>query len=157
MIGCSIKDMLVNKSFPDQTIPLLTQPLLLPVVLPSHNPYRFHHAHLEPLLFISEHHQLLLKHNDINGDGNSSKKNSRKNHLKELAKTPSSSSGLASKIESMIQLPNRGVMLRFFPFIYLIHILLTCAHLPLLTCFILHCLSPSYMFHTQLYITSFHL
>ena len=39
-----------------------------------------------------------------------------------------------------------GILLRFFPFLYLIHILLTYAHLPLLTCFILCCLSSSYMF-----------
>ena len=157
MIGCSTEDMLVDKSFQDQTTPLLTPPLLLPVVLPNHDLYLFHHVYLEPLPFTSEHHQLSLKHDDANGDGNSLKKNSRKNHLKVLEKTPSSSSGLALKIESMIQLPSRGVMLRSFLFIYLIHVSLTYAHLPLLTCFIIHCFSPSYMFHMQLYITSFHL
>ena len=106
--------MLINKSFQDQTTPLLTLSLLLPVVLPNHDLYLCHHVYLEPLLFASEHHQLSLKHDNINGDRNSSKKNSRKNHLKELAKTPSSLSGLALKIEPMIQLPSRGVMLQFF-------------------------------------------
>ena len=116
MTGCSIGDMLVDNSFQDQTTPLLTPPLLLPVILPNRDLYLFHHVYLEPLLSASAHHQLSLKHDDVNGDRNSSKKNSWKNHLKELAKTPSSSSGLALKIESMIQLPNRGVMLQFFLF-----------------------------------------
>ena len=106
--------MLINKSSRDQTIPLLTLPPLLLVDPLSHDPYLFCHEWLEPLLFASERHQLSLKHDDVNGDGNSSKKNSQKNHLKELAITPSSSSGLALRIESMIQLPSRGVMLRFF-------------------------------------------
>ena len=139
MIGCSTKDILIDKSFQDWTTPLLTPPLLLPLDLPNHDLYPFHHVCLKPLPFAFAHHRLSLKHDDINGDGNSSKKNSLKNHLKELAKIPSSSSGPASKIESMIQLPSRGVMLRFPPF-----------HLPD-THIIYLCLpSPSYSSHHTL-------
>ena len=156
MIGCSTEDMLIDKSFQDQTTPFLTPPLPLLVDLPNHDLYLFHHIYPEHLPFTSEHHQLSLKPNDINGDGNSLKKNSWKNHLKVLKKTPSSSSGLALKIELMIQLPSRGVMLQFFLSIYLIHILITHAHLPFLTCLIIHCFSLSYMFHMQPYLTSFH-
>ena len=141
MIGCSIKDTLIDKSFQDQTIPLLTPPLLLP----NHDLYLFHHVYLEPLPFAFERHQLSLKHDNINGDGNSSKKNSQKNPLKVLEKTPSSSSGLVLKIESMIQLPSRGVMLQFFPF----HTLDTC-----LTYL---CQSfPSYLFHNMLPLSFIH-
>ena len=111
MIGCSTENMLVDKSFQDLTIPLLIPLLPLLVILPSHDLYPFHHVYLELLPFVFAHRQLSLKHDDVNGDGNSLKKNSWKNHLKELAKTLSSSSGSVSKIESMIQLPNRGVML----------------------------------------------
>ena len=118
MIGCSTENMLVDKSFQDLTIPLLIPPLPLLVILPRHNRYPFHHVYLELLPFVFAHCRLSLKHDDDNGDGNSSKKNSRKNHLKELAKIPSSLNGPASKIESMIQLPSRGVMLQFFSFLF---------------------------------------
>ena len=155
MIGCSTKNMLVDKSFQDLTTPLLIPLLPLPIILPNHDLYPFHHIYLEPHPFAFVHRQLSLKHDDVNGDGNSSKKNSQKNRLKELAKTPSSSSGPASKIESMIQLPSRGVMLQFFLLIYLIHVPLTYATLPLLTCLIMCCFSPSHMFHTQLHFISF--
>ena len=146
MIGCLTKNTLVDKSFQDQTTPLLTPPLLLPDNLLNHDHYLFHHDYLKLLLFAFVHCQLSLKHNDGNGDGNSSKKNSQKNHLKELVKTPSLSSGLALKIELMIQLPSRGVMLRFSLFIYLIHISLVYAVLPLLTSFTLRC----FLLHTRL-------
>ena len=115
MIGCSIENTLVDKLFQGQTTLLQTPPVLL-VILLNHDLYPFHHVYLEPLPFTFTHRRQSLKHDNVNGDGNSSKKNSQKNHLKELAKTPSSSSGLASKIESMIQLPSRGVMLQFSPF-----------------------------------------
>ena len=88
MIGCSTENMLVNKSFQDLTIPLLIPPLPLLVILPSHEPYPFHHVYLEPLPFAFVHCPLSLKQDDVNGDRNSSKKNSQKNHLKELVKTP---------------------------------------------------------------------
>ena len=97
MIGCLIENTLVDKSFQDQTTPLLTPLLLLPDNLLNHDHYLFHHNYLELLLFVFVHHQPSPKHDDVNGDGNSSKKNSRKNHLKELAKTPLSSSGPALK------------------------------------------------------------
>ena len=133
MIGCLIENTLIDKSFQDRTTPLLTPLLLLPDNLLNRDHYLFHHDYLKLLLFAFVHRQLSLKHDNINGDGNSSKKNSRKNHLKELAKTPLSSSGPASKIESMIQLPSRGVMLRFFSF-HLLDTHLTCLCRP----------SPSY-------------
>ena len=112
IIGCLIENMLIDKSFQDWTTPLLT-PLLLPPPdnLLNHGHYLYHQDYLELLPFAFVHCQLSPKHDDVNGDGNSSKKNSQKNHLKELAKTPLSSSGPASKIESMIQSPSRGVML----------------------------------------------
>ena len=119
MIGCLIENTLVDKSFQDWTTPLRTPPLLLPPDnLLNHDHYLFHHDYLELLPFAFVHRQLSPKHDDVNGDGNSSKKNSRKNHLKELAKTPLSSNGPALKIESMIQSPSRGVMLRFFSFLF---------------------------------------
>ena len=112
MIGCLIENTLVDKSFQDRTTPLLTPPLLLPHDnLLKRDHYLFHHDYLKLLLFAFIHHQLSPKHNDVNGDGNSLKKNSRKNHSKELARIPLSLSGPASKIESMIQLPSSGVML----------------------------------------------
>ena len=145
MIGCSIEDTLVDKLFQDQTTPLLTPPLLLPVVLPNHDLYLFRHVYLEPLPFASECQQLSLKHVDVNGDRNSLKKNSWKNYLKVLEKSPSSSSGLALKIESMIQLPSRGVMLRFFPFHTLdTRLTYLCQS------------SPSYLFHNTLPLSFIH-
>ena len=143
--------MLVDKSFQDLTILLLIPPLPLLVILPNHDHYPFHHVYLDPLPFAFVHCQLSLKQDDASGDGNSSKKNSRKNHLKELAKTPSSSSGPASKIESMIQSPSRGVMLRYLSF----HILDTCLiYLCHPSPYPYHyaLLSPSYTFHMQLYL-----
>ena len=146
--------MLVNKSFQDLIIPLLILLLPLLVLLPSHDLYPFHHVNLELLLFIFAHRRLSLKHDNVNGDGNSSKKNSRKNHLKELVKIPSSSSGPALKIELMIQLPSREVMLRFY-LSYLLDTRITylCNPSP---SYLSHytLLSPSYLFHTQLHFIS---
>ena len=112
MIGCLIENTLVDKSFQDRTTPLLTPLLLLPPNnLLNHDHYLFHQDYLKLLPFAFVHRQLSPKHDNINGDRNSLKKNSQKNHLKELTKTPLSLSGPASKIESMIQSPSRGVML----------------------------------------------
>ena len=144
MTGCSIKNIIIDKSFLDPTIPLLTLPHLLLVIPLKHDLYQFHHAYPELLLFVSEPHLLSLKHDNVNGDENSLKKNFRKNHSKALERTPSSSSGLALKIESMIQLSNRGVMLRFFPL------------LTLDTCLINLCIpSPRYMSHLTQYLHCF--
>ena len=118
MIGCSIENMLVDRSFQGLTIPLLIPPLPLLIILHSHDLYPFHLIYPDLLLFVFVHRQLSLKLGDVSGDGNSSKKNSQKNHLKELAKIPSLSNGPVSKIESMIQSPSRGVMLQFFPFLF---------------------------------------
>ena len=41
------------------------------------------------------------------------------------------------------------ICVTIFPFQYLIHVSVTYATLPLLTCFIICCFSPSHMFHTQ--------
>ena len=145
--------MLVDKSFQDPIIPLLILPLPLLVILPSHDLYPFHHIYLKLLLFVFAHRRLSPKHDNVNGDGNSSKKNSRKNHLKELTKIPSSSNGPASKIESMIQLPSSGVMLQLFSFhitdtrpIYL------CDFSPSYLLYIA-LLSPSHLFHMQPFLT----
>ena len=137
MTGCSTEDMLVNKSFQDRIIHLQILPLLPLAILLSLDLYQFHLDYLDLLLFVSVHCPLSLKHDDANGEGNSSKKNSLKTHLKEHARTPSSSRQLTLEVKSRIQQSSEGVMLQFFSSYYLLdtHLIHLC--IP----------SPSYMFH----------
>ena len=131
--------MLVNKSLPD--------PIILPQTLhhlPHDNPlnldpYQNSLDFPELLPFASVPLPPLPKHDDANGEGNSLKQNSLKTRLKELKKIRSSSRQLTLEFESRIQRSSKGVLLRFSPFIHLIHALLTYA---------LPHPSPSYMFHS---------
>ena len=142
--------MLVNKLFPDLIIlPLILPPLLDNRLKPDH--YLNSLDFLEPLLFICVPHLQLQKHNDDNGEGNSSKKNSLKTHSKELVKTQSLSRQLILEYESMIQQSSKGVMLRFFSFSYLpdTRLIRLCIPSPSLfhITYMLPTPSPYYMFH----------
>ena len=159
MNGCSTENMLIDRSFQGLTIPLLIPPLPLLVILPSHDHYPFHHVYLDLLLFAFVHRPLSLKHDDDNGEGNSSKKNSLKTRLKELVKIPSSSSQLTLGIESMIQQSSKGVMLQIFLFLFTQYTyqspMQTFPFLIVSHMYALPPPSPCYMFHplTQLFIT----
>ena len=149
MTGCSIEDTLVNKSFQGLITPLPILHLLLDI-LHSLDLYQSHHDYLVLLPFVFTPHQLSRKHNDANGEGNSSKKNSLKTHLKECAKIPSSLRQLTLEVKSMIQQSSKGVMLRFF-LSYLLDTCITslCRPSPSLfhITYVLPSPSPYYMLH----------
>ena len=77
----------------------------------------------------------------------------------QICKTPDflPSSRILGLPTSLLVWPSCRKCYNFLLFIYLIHVLLTYAYLPLLTHLIIHCFSPSYLFHMQPYFIPWHL